>query len=129
MYSPSNFFGNISVPNSTNQRRTSHVGPSFFIPNEFDVATPSSRDISVRQKLDQLLSSNIQQNSAIEDLKAENVVLKQQLCDVHSEMKALREVQATARQAPQGKMKLPPAVSVSYRKAMTLNHCHTLFPL
>ena len=119
MYSPSNFFGNISVPNSTNQRRTSHVGPSFFIPNEFDVATPSSRDISVRQKLDQLLSSNIQQNSAIEDLKAENVVLKQQLCDVHSEMKALREVQATARQAPQGKMKLPPAVSVSYRKAMT----------
>ena len=51
----------------------------------------SSRDISVRQKLDQLLSSNMQQNAAIEDLKAENVVVKQQLCAVHSEMKAFRE--------------------------------------
>ena len=89
----------------------------------------SSRDISVRQKLDQLLSSNMQQNAAIEDLKAENVVVKQQLCAVHSEMKAFREVQATAHQAPQGKTKLPPAVSVSSHKAMTLNHCYTLFPL
>ena len=91
MYSPSNLFGNISIPNYTNQRRTSQAGPSFFIPNEFDVAMQSSRDISVRQKLDQLLSSNMQQNAAIEDLKAENVVVKQQLCAVHSEMKAFRE--------------------------------------
>ena len=43
-------------------------------------------------------------------------------------MKAFREVQAAAHQAPQDKMKVP-AVSVSSREAMTLNHCYTLFPL
>ena len=44
-------------------------------------------------------------------------------------MKAFREVQAAAHQAPQDKMKVPPTVSVSSREAMTLNHCYTLFPL
>lgn len=34
--------------------------------------------------LDQLLLSNLQQNMAIETLKAENVALKQQLCAVYS---------------------------------------------
>ena len=126
MYSPNSFFGNASIPISSNQRTASPAGPSLFVPNEFNVATPPSRDISVHQKLDRLLSSNMEQKSAIEDLKSENVALKQQLCAVHSALQAVREVQTAVRMAPQGKMKLPPAISVSLREAITLKHCYTL---
>jgi predicted nuclease with TOPRIM domain len=76
--------------------------------------TPNS-SVGLHQKLDILISGNRDQRKAIDSLKAENETLRAQLETVVQDLSVLKEVQNTLPATiTRTKMKLPPAVSVSY---------------
>lgn len=109
------FYGGDFGASSTQATPRRSVPPDFV---NCDVTPPGSAMISLHQKLDQILSSNGEQKSAIEELKRESATLKEQLVSVREEIQMM-ETRATP--VVSAKMKLPPVVSVSCCK---LRRCH-----
>ena len=108
------FFGSrfYTSANSTPSNRQANIIAPIAAIDHGDT-TPTSSTIGLHQKLDLLISGSSEQKLAIENLKAENIALKEKLLSVHDEMKALREIQASTAVVSQNKIKLPLIVSVS----------------
>ena len=93
--------------NFTPSRTSSTSGTSSLA----DLTPPSSL-VSIHQKLDMVLATSAEQMTAMEEIRAENSELKDQLTEVNKELRVLKEANRVGT-VNKARTKLPTTVSVS----------------
>ena len=99
---------------TTRPSRASHSGSgsSGYFATEHE-STPPSSLVGLHQKLDMLVSNNLEQTSAMEDVRKENAALREQLDAVKEDMRVLHGLWSSSSSTSRGQVKIPPVVSVS----------------
>ena len=118
-YLGSQFF---ATPSS--ERPQQRANPSLYQSPDHENVTPSSGSISLHQKLDMLLSGSTQQQSAIEQLRKENLELREDLETMAKEIQVLKEAKTSGTASSGSKIRLPSSISVS-----SATHASTTFIL